>query len=656
MVQYELSCYEIGGNEPVDLIQPQQILDADAILLVFSLASPDAIQQLRFYQARLAQIAPDVPMFLVGTKMDTGGPEVGQLLATQIEDIARNWGTRGFWIVSVRAGLNTQGLLASIITLPRSAGKTALKIVFAGPAGGGKTALIAKLANVELTGIYTPTSRSRIITVRLDALAPTPLGVEDTENLPANGEELRQQPVVVEKLPVIKFDPTRGVAPPVAMNKAPPSVMDKAIPSAPVLKDEMSQQLDRLKTIQRDLPPLPPSGPGGPPAVSEGIPLADGTAPVQQSPEMQQPIEMGTKGSSSAPSAALAGGASRPAPMKGRDGAFAETDQKRSEAAPARPPPHAFSQPPTPPLLPTASEEADHRYREDENFSKKKVKRKEAAKAEKNSGEKVAADDSEEITTEMETEAGEKIEKKTAAPDRTVTVERVLERKTTVFYRKQMNPLTRNKLSVVLSTLKIFEQLKLQTVVPADRVGGEQTLKIRELSPFIQVQPIFPGCICVPAEIPLDARKDSDTADFHITPLATGPIMDACVRIYYEGKLVDTIQTPTKVVNQTPAKISVLAAVFFPIFGPLFDERIGPFLASVIPFWEQIGGIENFFLVLAGALGFISTILYYIHRPKQAMPIEANFPELQQFLEEEVKRPALADVLKEKGELEKQDS
>ncbi len=118
MVQYELSLVEIGGHEPVDQIYPGQITDADAILLVFSLGSPDAIQQLRFYQATLTQIASDVPMFLVGMKSDTGGSEGEQLLINQIENMARNWGIRGFWKTSVFTGLNALRLLTAIAALP----------------------------------------------------------------------------------------------------------------------------------------------------------------------------------------------------------------------------------------------------------------------------------------------------------------------------------------------------------------------------------------------------------------------------------------------------------------------------------------------------------------------------------------------------------
>ncbi len=666
MVQYELSLYEIGGNEPVDQIYPRLLTDADAILLVFSLGSNDAIQQLRFYQARLAQMAPEVPMFLVGMTADAGPQEGEQVRANEIEDMAHNWGTRGFWKTSLLAGLNAQSLLQDITAQPRSAGKTALKIIFAGPPRAGKTVLISRLANAPLSGTYTPTMGTEVSVVKVDIPATPPVGGEQTEMIPQSREESPDQSVLRGQVPAAHAAVPKGMAAPPQSKPPPPGAA--AAPPAEVkfgfLNDEMLKELKRLKTPMKATAneiAAPSTPTTTSPPVQQDRARSDEGAPAPltpPTPEIPEIVEQEQQRLRSVSSPELAGSVKPTAGPAGGE-AFAMEKQEEvpaTEAAPVLPTTtvsQPFPSPPVKPLTAPPSAEDDASVGKDGDKSDRKAKRKEAAKMEKKSREKSSPEEAEDMSRDMET--GERALGKTAlpVPAQTVTVERVLERKTTVFYRRQMNPLTRNKLSVVLSTLKIYEQLKLQTVVPAERVGGEKTLKIKELSPFVYAEPIFPGCICVPAQIPLDARKDSDTADFHITPLATGPIMDACVRLYYEGKLVDTIQTPTKVVNQTSAKISILAAVFFPIFGPLFDERIGPFLADVIPFWEQIGGIENFFLILAGALGFISTILYYIHRPKQAIPIEANFPELQKFLEEDVTRPDLAQVLKENMELEK---
>ncbi|MHA1898192.1 MAG: hypothetical protein ACTSU2_12435, partial [Promethearchaeota archaeon] len=212
----------------------------------------------------------------------------------------------------------------------------------------------------------------------------------------------------------------------------------------------------------------------------------------------------------------------------------------------------------------------------------------------------------------------------------TIRETRVLKRKTTVFYYKQMNPFTLNKISVVLSTQEIYEKLKKKKVA-AERVGSEKALEIKEISPYIQVQPVFPGCICVPSILPLDARKDKDIADFQITPLATGDILDARVEIYYENKLVDVIHTPTRVVKQTAAKIGSAFAVLLPIFGPLFDEQLKP-MTSRIPFYDKIGGLEGLVIIISAIFALISSIFYLIKRPREAEPVEKvpNFPELNE--------------------------
>lgn len=211
----------------------------------------------------------------------------------------------------------------------------------------------------------------------------------------------------------------------------------------------------------------------------------------------------------------------------------------------------------------------------------------------------------------------------------------ILKRKTTVFYQRQMNPLTHNKLSVTLSSEKIFEDLKKR--ITDTRSTSGKTLEIKEISPFVDVEPIFPSCVVVPAIIPLDARKESDEVNFDVTPLTTGDIEEACVRLYYEGKLIDTVPTPTRVVKQTVAKISAFFAIIVPVFGPLFDEKLSnwfPFLESFWSIWDTLGGIESFFLILAGIFVMISAISYYIKKRKNAQPVLAIFPSLDVLLEE----------------------
>ena len=125
-----------------------------------------------------------------------------------------------------------------------------------------------------------------------------------------------------------------------------------------------------------------------------------------------------------------------------------------------------------------------------------------------------------------------------------------------------------------------------------------------------------------------------DTANFKITPLATGKIENACVKLYHDGKLIDTIATPTKVVKQTITKISATIAILAPIIGPLFDERIGSTLMALIPFYELMGGIEGFFLGISSILGALTVVFYYLKKSKKAEPIHSEFEALDKILKQ----------------------
>ncbi|MHA1728614.1 MAG: GTP-binding protein [Promethearchaeota archaeon] len=207
----------------------------------------------------------------------------------------------------------------------------------------------------------------------------------------------------------------------------------------------------------------------------------------------------------------------------------------------------------------------------------------------------------------------------------------ILKRKTTVFYQRQMNPLTHNKLSVILSTEKIFEQLKKR--IAETRASSDKTLKIKEISPFVEVQPVFPSCVIVPAMIPLDARKDSDEAKFDITPLATGEIKEACVKLYYEGELIDNIPTPTRVVKQTAAKISGFLAFFLSLFSNYLNDIIEKWF-QFIPGMGTYIEVDQILLLLSGISAIISAISYYLKKSKKAKPVYATFPSLDVLLEE----------------------
>jgi hypothetical protein len=193
-----------------------------------------------------------------------------------------------------------------------------------------------------------------------------------------------------------------------------------------------------------------------------------------------------------------------------------------------------------------------------------------------------------------------------------------------------MNPNSINKLSVVLSSEKIYEVLK-KAAIDAARAASDRVLKIdTEKTSIVDVVPRFPGCVCVPPHIPLDAKQDSAVADFVVTPINDGIIANACVQLFHDGKLIDTIPTPVKVVKQTPALIAGMFTFILPTFGGLFKDVF----EGAINFtqFDAIGGIEGLITILSGIMGIITGISYYLKKPKEAEPIESNFKELDKIL------------------------
>jgi hypothetical protein len=214
-----------------------------------------------------------------------------------------------------------------------------------------------------------------------------------------------------------------------------------------------------------------------------------------------------------------------------------------------------------------------------------------------------------------------------------ITTEKLL-RKTTVFYRERMNPETLNKLAVVLSTEKIYEKLKIK-IEEVARAATDKTLEIDKDVPIVEVIPEFPGCVCVPSIQRINAEKEYDVASFLITPLQTGEIPDAKVRLYHKGKLIETISTPTKVVKTTAAKITAGAAVVVPLLSqfPLLSTPIDNFFSGILSeaLYTSLGNLDGIVLILTGLIAIVSGIFYLFKRPKDAKPVE-TFPELDEKL------------------------
>ncbi|MBY9005434.1 MAG: hypothetical protein KGD63_01620 [Candidatus Lokiarchaeota archaeon] len=202
-------------------------------------------------------------------------------------------------------------------------------------------------------------------------------------------------------------------------------------------------------------------------------------------------------------------------------------------------------------------------------------------------------------------------------------MQKKLIRKATVFYKKQMNPMKLNKMTVFLSTSKIYEELKLEFEKIARAATGKE-LEIEEDESIVRIEPSFPGCVCVPSVGYLDAKKEYDHFNFIISPLSTGEIPEAKVNIFYKDELIDTISTPAKVVSTNITKISAMVTLIIPIFGTLFDEFFSKFFGEILPFYNSVGGLEGILTILTTIMLIMSGISYYFRKPKDAKPAESK--------------------------------
>ncbi|TXT67672.1 MAG: membrane protein of unknown function [Promethearchaeota archaeon] len=198
-----------------------------------------------------------------------------------------------------------------------------------------------------------------------------------------------------------------------------------------------------------------------------------------------------------------------------------------------------------------------------------------------------------------------------------------IERKATVFYKERMNPMKLNKMAVIISTKELYEALKIEKE-KVIRAATDKTYEIEEEKPILYVEPIIPGCICVPTSGKLDATKEYDHETFLITPLEVGEIPEARVDIFYKDRLIDSIPTPITIVKTTMVKITSFIALLFPIISLLFEESLDSLFQVVIPFYASIGGLEGIIAILTGAFALISAMFYYFKRPKDASPAESK--------------------------------
>ncbi len=130
----------------------------------------------------------------------------------------------------------------------------------------------------------------------------------------------------------------------------------------------------------------------------------------------------------------------------------------------------------------------------------------------------------------------------------------------------------------------------------------------------ITIKPEFPGCIVTPDKIVLDQAKTEEQIEFNITPVATGKMDDACMKILHDKKQRYLFHTPSNVVTLTPVWILFVLSLVFLTMGPLFGVStgysIGPLSMTLLT------------LIIGGVLFIICAIFYYIAMKKHTEQAE----------------------------------
>ena len=212
-----------------------------------------------------------------------------------------------------------------------------------------------------------------------------------------------------------------------------------------------------------------------------------------------------------------------------------------------------------------------------------------------------------------------------------------IERKTTVRYFEQM---TINK---NFPLLVVFSKEEIDKIVQKDvaQIEGAEKIKVKREKPIVTVIPQFPGCICVPERQDIDLTPENSEVTFWVTPVAEGKLPAASVKILYEGKIIQKIDCPTKVVKSTAAKVTAGAAIISPIFfsaiesvglDPKSQVQSGFPVVKQLSNWLESQSASMFgepilsgMTLLGLIIGFISMIIalvfYFRARPKESDPV-----------------------------------
>jgi len=205
------------------------------------------------------------------------------------------------------------------------------------------------------------------------------------------------------------------------------------------------------------------------------------------------------------------------------------------------------------------------------------------------------------------------------------TVAEPMLRRAAARWYSRMNPNLHFAVSIVISG----RESRIVAARGMEVTIGKAEFQIDPDEPIVEIEPCFPGCLISPERLRIDVSPVTQTVRFWVTPLTEGDLDEACVRIFYRGRLVEELPTPTKVVKRTWGYVCIAAGLGWPIFqwvaqrlgwSPM--DEINEGFPVVGRLFESIG-VTAGSLLIGGVLLAIGGLIYRLTRP-----IEANQSEV----------------------------
>jgi hypothetical protein len=192
-----------------------------------------------------------------------------------------------------------------------------------------------------------------------------------------------------------------------------------------------------------------------------------------------------------------------------------------------------------------------------------------------------------------------------------------LRRRSAARWFHRMNPQQSFALSVIFSgfPIQVVARRGMSVAVGANEIALDPDY------PVVEVEPCFPGCLISPPRARADLGEPTVLVPFWITPLTEGDLPQACVRVYYRDRLVQTLATPSRVVKRTLARVFAWAGVGWPAASSVLEAydwtltaQIRQHFPLLVPFFRFLGTVPGVLLLMAGLFG-LAGLFYWLARP-----------------------------------------